>query len=107
MSGREVTKHASVTDLGLSGDIDRFSRLTLEQLFGYAEQFGRVYIFSSDSAAPPECYSATIEFNSIPGVALKATSEFKLPLSFALMQAIDRAEQVAATYGERSAKGPL
>lgn len=90
-----------MSSLVLSSRGERLRSLSLEELFSHAEQFGRVHIYSSEKTAPPSRYHARIEFDSIPGTSLKASSEFKLPIAQALMQAIDRAEQIVAAYGAK------
>lgn len=86
-------------DLVLSTAAERLRKLALEELFSRAERFGKVFIFSSDSALPPNCYRCRIEFRSIPGTTLEASSEFKRPLLDALLEAIDRAERIVEAYG--------
>lgn len=72
--------------------------MTLEELFAEAEKFGDVYIFSDRSKPNPNCYRAQIEFQSIPGTTLEASSDRGLSIKTALMQAIDRSKRIVEAY---------
>lgn len=72
----------------------RLEKVSLEQLFAEAEALGHVRVFSSMDADPGTSYRAVIQFSMPQGVLLEAGSEFRMPLAAALMQAIERAQNL-------------
>lgn len=59
---------------------------------------GRVRIFASDVATPPNLYCCTIKFLTVSGTVLEAQSEFRQTLPDALKQAIAKAHEIKACF---------
>lgn len=72
--------------------------LALVDLLRRAEAFGNVRVHSSRESPPPECYTVNIEFDSVPGTSVRASSEFGMEIHEAFIQAIDRAERIVKKY---------
>ena len=77
---------------------ERLKGLTLEELFEAAAKFGAISVYSSDTEPHPDRYRVKIQFDSIPGTKVEATSEFGQNIFMAFIQAIDRAERIVEQY---------
>lgn len=79
---------------------DDLTKLTLEELFIVAEQYGTVSIFGNNRKSPPDKYNVNISFQTIPGVRLDAKSEYNLNIFEAFHQAISKARQIVENVSE-------
>jgi hypothetical protein len=71
----------------------------LEDLIATAESYGKVKMWGSEPAPNgARHYSVDIEFSTVKGIKLQASSEYGLPLNAALRQAIDRAEVIRGQF---------
>lgn len=71
----------------------------LEDLLATAETYGKVTIFGRDPEPNgPRHYRVNIQFATTVGMKLEANSDFGLPLTAALRQAIDRAETIRQSF---------
>lgn len=68
--------------------------MSLEELFDEAARYGNVDVFSSDRAQHPNCYKVNITFQTRAHTEMKASSEYKMPVKGALIQAISNAEDM-------------
>lgn len=71
------------------------NELSLADLWSEAEVYGAVRVYSNIKEKPPACYRVTIEFRTMDGMNLEASSEFNMPLGAALVMAIERARKIA------------
>lgn len=67
---------------------------SLDYSFKEAEKYGAVYVHSNERTPTPNRYYVYIAFQCVPGVTLKAASDFNMSLQEAFTQAISRAKEI-------------
>ena len=77
-----------------------YHKMTLDQLWAVASEYGHVSIRSGNLAIGKEYYvSATITFNTIPGTELEAKSGINCTTPIeALVEAIENAEKILKQF---------
>jgi len=70
---------------------DEMKLFSMEQLFEVAEKYGNITMFSHNT---DKTYKIKIEFETIPGIALTADSGYQTSITTALIEAMNRANQI-------------